>query len=253
MPLIETVGSSASRGFGQFGSLKRASINGQVVTSGLYIYMDPANTSSYNGSGTTVNDLSGNGRNGTMSNMSSSNWVLVDGYRAFNTFKLTNENVQINYSAGALTSRTYSVWVNTKGFGPQNGNTASWHTWLDDGATERILFGSSSDNVSVYPELSTLAGTRVINTWYHLTYTLNGTQGPIQIYVNGEVPAYDGNAEFNYSPSTADTAPTKLYWMGDAGGETSFAYFGPMTIYNRVLSQAEVRQNFLAHGGRYGY
>jgi hypothetical protein len=253
MPLIETVGSSASRGFGQFGSLKRGSVNGQVVTSGLYIYMDPVNTSSYNGSGTTVYDLSGNGRHGSMTNMSSSNWVTINGYRAFNTFKLTNENVQIPYNSSSLQQRTYSVWVNTKGFGGQNGNASAWHTWLDDGAGERILFGSSSDNVSIYPELNTVAGTRVINTWYHITYTLNGVSGPMQIYVNGETPTYAENSEFTYSPSVADTNKTTLYWMGDAGGETSFAYFGPMTIYNRVLSQTEVRQNFLAHGGRYGY
>jgi len=41
-----------------------------AVTSGLVLYYDPSNSSSYSGSGTTVNDLSGNGRNGTMSNIS---------------------------------------------------------------------------------------------------------------------------------------------------------------------------------------
>jgi hypothetical protein len=252
MPLIETIGSSASRGFGQFGSLKRGSVNGQVVTSGLYIYMDPANTSSYNGSGTTVYDLSGNGRNGSMTNMSSSNWVTLNGYRAFNTFKFNNENVQIPYNSGSLTNRTYSVWVNTKGFGGQNGNASSWHSWLDDGATESILFGSPNTNIGVYNSVYSLEGVREAGVWYHITYTLSGgSGGQVKIYINGkEISEYLTN---NQTYGTLNTTQTSLYWMGDSGNETSFAYFGPMNIYNRVLSQTEIFQNFLAHGGRYGY
>lgn len=39
-----------------------------IVTDGLVLYLDAANTKSYPGSGTTWNDLSGNGNNGTLIN-----------------------------------------------------------------------------------------------------------------------------------------------------------------------------------------
>ena len=41
-----------------------------ITTNGLVLYYDPSSASSYSGSGTTINDLSGNGLNGTMSNIS---------------------------------------------------------------------------------------------------------------------------------------------------------------------------------------
>jgi len=254
MPLLETIGSGSSKSFGLQGKVTGAT-NGPIVTSGLYIYMDPANTSSYNGSGGTVYDLSGNGRNGSMTNMSSSNWVLLNGFRAFNTFKLNNENVQIPYSSSSLNNRTYSVWVNTKGFGGQNGNASGWHTWLDDGSTESVLFGSPNDTVGVYNSVYSSGITRSANVWYHIVYTVsggsNGAGGTVKIYVNGvEIPGYAGGAT---TYAQLNQSQTTLYWMGDSGTETSFAYFGSMMIYNRALSASEIQQNFRAHSGRYGY
>jgi hypothetical protein len=39
-----------------------------IVTDGLVLYLDAANQKSYPGTGTTWNDLSGNGNNGTLVN-----------------------------------------------------------------------------------------------------------------------------------------------------------------------------------------
>ena len=43
--------------------------NSRIVTDGLVLALDAGNTKSYPGSGTTWTDLSGNGRNGTLTNM----------------------------------------------------------------------------------------------------------------------------------------------------------------------------------------
>jgi hypothetical protein len=45
-----------------------SSIAPNIVTDGLVMYLDAANTKSYPGSGTTWNDLSGNSNNGTLIN-----------------------------------------------------------------------------------------------------------------------------------------------------------------------------------------
>ena len=42
-------------------------LQGNIVTEGLQVYYDGNDLASYNGTGTTVNDLSGNGINGTLS------------------------------------------------------------------------------------------------------------------------------------------------------------------------------------------
>ena len=62
--------------------------SGPIITSGLVLFLDAGNTSSYPGSGTTWTDLSGNGNNGTLTNgptYTSSNGgaIVFDGINDF--------------------------------------------------------------------------------------------------------------------------------------------------------------------------
>ena len=57
------------------------------VLTNLVLYYDPSNSSSYSGTGTTVNDLSGNGLNGAMSNI-----TFTSPYFAYNG---TSSQVQV--------------------------------------------------------------------------------------------------------------------------------------------------------------
>jgi hypothetical protein len=52
-----------------YDALKHVYENGNIVTSNLILYFNPGSLLSYTGSGTTVNDLTGNSLNGTMSNI----------------------------------------------------------------------------------------------------------------------------------------------------------------------------------------
>jgi hypothetical protein len=81
-----------------------------IVTTGLQLYLDAGRTSSYPGTGTAWTDLSGNGRNGTLTNgptYSSANggFIVFDG---------TNDFVQCSGSLTA-TAATFVIWLRRNG------------------------------------------------------------------------------------------------------------------------------------------
>jgi len=207
-----------------------------IVMDGLVLCLDAANSRSYPGSGTTWNDLSGNGYVATMRNLTSSNWVLIDGQRTFETNDTNNQGFTVSNFVRPGSSRTYSIWLKSKSF------SLGWQTWFDDGG-ERILFGTSTNTVHIYPDVNLTANLQT-NTWYNLAYTLSGTSAIG--YVNG---SSIGSGTY----SSALTSGTGDLWiLGDNGTEITSCYCSYASVYNRTLTAAEVAQNFNALRGRFG-
>lgn len=207
-----------------------------IVTSGLVLNLDAQNYYSYPGSGTTWTDLSGNGYTASMRNLTSSNWVLVDGQRAFETNDTGNQGFTVSNFVRPGTNRTYSIWLKSKSF------SIGWQTWFDDGG-ERILFGTDTNTVSIYPDI-TLTANLQINTWYNLVYTLSGTSAIG--YVNG---SSIGSGTYS---STLTSGTGDLWILGNNSTEVTSCYCSYASIYNRALTEAEVQQNFNALRGRFG-
>ena len=84
-----------------------ASPQGTVVQNGLQFYVDPALTSSYPGSGTTVYDLSGNGKNATLVNL-----PTITG-NAFTFLPGLNQYVSCGNCGSFYTQGTISFWMNS--------------------------------------------------------------------------------------------------------------------------------------------
>jgi hypothetical protein len=91
-------------------TISGSTISGGMILSGelatLQLYLDAGNASSYPGSGTTWTDLSGNGRNGTLTNgptYSSANGgsIVFDG---------TDDFVQCTGSL-TVTAATFVTWI----------------------------------------------------------------------------------------------------------------------------------------------
>lgn len=210
-----------------------------IVTSGLILCLDAANTKSYPGSGTSWYDISGNGYQATMSNLTAANWITYNGAKVFETNDTADQGFRIANFPSPPSGRTYEVWLNSKSF------AIGWQTWLDDGATEKILFGTSTNTVHVYPDLNFTANLTT-GTWYQLLYTLAGAAGTTcNAYVNG---AQIGTGTYNTVLAVTGT----LYILGDPGTEISSCYCSMVRVYNRALSATEVEQNFNALRGRYG-
>ena len=212
----------------------------KVNRDGLMVYLDAAATDSYSGTGTVWYDLSGNGYNANMSNMSSSNWVLTGGVRAFETSEGTNQNFQIPSFPFPQNGRTYELWFNSKSYG------IGWQTWFDDGGSERVLFGTSTDTIHVYPSNNFTAGL-VANTWYHLAYTMvAGNGSTVFAYKNG---VQIGTGVYGHA---LQGGPGTLYLLGDASTEVTSGFCAQMRVYNRELNPYEIAENFQATRGRFG-
>jgi hypothetical protein len=215
----------------------------QMVTQGLILYLDADNRSSYPGTGTVWYDLSPRGWRANMSNLTQSNWVNYNGVRAFETNDSANQNFQIPSFSGARTSsgRTYEIWHNSKSY------AISWQSWFDDGSTERILFGTSTNTIHVYPDLNFTANL-VAGEWYQIAFTLSSdaTNANCVAYRNGD------RVGTGIYASVQTAEPYTLFLLGDSGGEVTSGYTSIVRVYNRALSDDEMRQNFEANRKRFG-
>ena len=87
-------------------------VDGGVMPTGLVLYLDANNAASYSGTGTTVNDLSGNGYTHTLSN--SNLYTTLSGVKCFNC-SATGQVILANSTTIQIpTNFTYISWVRVR-------------------------------------------------------------------------------------------------------------------------------------------
>ena len=211
-----------------------------IVQQGLMLHLDAENPSSYAGAGTVWYDVSGNGYNAGMNNITPSNWVTYNGVKAFETNDTNNQNFTVGSFPFPQSGRTYEIWINSKSF------SIGWQSWFDDGGGERVLFGTSTNTIHVYPSVEVSANLAV-GQWYQLLYTMVGGSGTaVVIYKDGQAI---GSGTYGY---VINSGTGTLFILGDSGSEITSCYCSTVRVYNRVLSAAEVLQNYNATKGRFG-
>jgi hypothetical protein len=209
----------------------------------LAINLDAGNVLSYPGSGTTWTDLSGNGNNGTLTNgptynSANSGSIVFDGTDDYINLPANSINTNANL--------TLSFWVNAASFVTANTILSG----LNNTGHLQIRFGSSITLThSFIVELGVFAKfTPTLNTIYNLTFTLTkGSPNDVcSLYVNG-------------SFVSSVTYPTKTFTISEPVLGVNFnvteAFSGNMykfMSYNRILSPAEILQNYNAAIGRFG-
>ena len=220
--------------------------NSKIVTDGLVLCLDAANRKSYPGTGTAWTDLSGRGNNGTLTNMDGTNFNSANGGSL--TFDGSNEfvncgtiNLQQNFS---LEIWAYHTSVDNSaayfGQGPSSISNQGLHIWYSPPAFgQRLNFNMWSNDlqISSFPLR--------VNGWSCFVFTYNHSTYVKQIYVDGVFTsthtgqAYAGSGQFNVG-RTFSAGPTYM------NGRISIA-----KVYNRVLTAAEIQQNYLATKSRY--
>ena len=219
--------------------------NPSIVTDGLVLCLDAANTKSYPGSGTTWTDISGEGHDGTLTNgpTFSSNYggnIVLDGSNDFVTGVHNSElNLRNDVTIECWFRRTggRSTWVRI--FGKGDGSNRTYGLWYHVNQNYFLYqrYGPSSFNV-----LPTIPV--VLNKWYHMVGTSSGSTHTL--YLNGvNVGTASNSSTFHSS--------TDPYKVGSHDG--LYHHIGDVSncrIYNRGLSEAEVKQNYNAHKGRFG-
>lgn len=213
--------------------------NPKIVSDGLVLALDAANVKSYPGSGTTWTDLSGRGSNGTLTNgptYSSANGgsIVFDGTDDYITTSYIPSNTQ-----GSI-----SVWFNINAHKDYNTifdnalGANDWEFWVYNTGIAR--FRSTSDNLDFILDSDVL----LTNTYYNFVITWNLSVATM--YKNGMQIAQD-------STSGTKVTPSFLYFGGGNAGNTKLNGKIPnISVYNRVLTAAEIQQNFNATRGRFG-
>jgi hypothetical protein len=219
------------------------SYNSSIVTNGLVLCVDAGNPRSYSGSGTQWNDATSSGFNFSLTNgpvYSSSNLGSFT-FDGVNDFASASDNTALNTQ-----TPTVEVWVKTNattqnGFWFEKGSVNTQYALFQEGGsiTWRLTTNVGSLTATTASFMSTSNWAQVVGTY---------TSGDRRIYVNGVQVASD---------ALAYTIPTNSSGMfiGAYGTGTGYFYNGALSIcrvYNRVLSAAEVLQNFNAIRGRYG-
>jgi len=223
--------------------------NTSIVMNGLVAYMDVANTRCYPGSGSNITDLI----NFTASTGASASQISAIGA----TFG-TNKNLSV--STEALVSNTsYSkcCWFNLNDvttFQPLIcGASFNRHCmWMNK--TANLTASHSNTATFSVPTFTSIAGTTTLSTgiWYFGAVTYSSTSG-FNIYLNNR------RDQTSVTTQTFSQSSTTNYFgfFGDIltspATPTLNGTMGPSMYYNRVLSAAEILQNYHSTKKRYGF
>jgi hypothetical protein len=226
----------------------------QIVTHGLVLYLDAANPSSYPGTGTTWTDLSGNGRNLTLTNgptFSAANLgsIVFDG---------TNDYAGVN-PVSAFSIYCISMW-----FKPTTIiNSVSAYKPLihfKSSIAKYISFGDTTSRVA--NEYITIVqepgdkrtavndgGSLSAGTWYNIVFNYESSQ--YNIYINNTLKSTTIGSSTGNVPLITD--PNFIY-LNSYEGSSGYldSSLSMCTIYNRTLTASEIQQNFQATRTRFG-
>ena len=214
-----------------------------VVTTGLQLYLDAGNASSYSGSGTTWTDLSGNSRDGTLTN--GPTYSATDGGSI--VFDGTDDYVQCTGSL-TVTAATFVTWIR------RNGN---------QGQYDGILFSRATNTTGMDFQVSNQLG----YTWNDAGNTYGWQSGlilpnltwcmvAISVTSTAATAYLCQTSGITTATNTVNHASSLINDIKIARDEFSTRYFtGNIAIaqlYNIALSADQVSQNFAADRARFG-
>ena len=215
----------------------------RIVTSGLNLYLDAGNSKSYPGSGTAWNDLSGNGRNGTLTN--GPTYSATDGGSI--VFDGTNDFVQCTGSL-TVTAATFVTWIR------RNGNQGQYDgilfsrgtsiTGMDFHLSNQLGY-TWNNTISTYNWQSGLTVPDL--TWCMVAVSVTSTSATAYLCQSGGITSATNTVSHTSSviddiKIAFDDATTRYFT-----GNIAIAQ-----LYNIALSADQVSQNFGAHRGRFG-
>ena len=238
-----------------------------IITNGLIYFLDGSNLKCYSGSGTSLTNLvSGQVTTGTMNGGVSYN-AMPQGFFSFDG---TDDYIQCgSVGGGDLVTGTLSIWYSIKSV--QYGGSFS----IGTSAYEAIFAKQNEFGIFVF---GNPAGIEIVSydwgngtnrawvpgslpldgTWTNLTLTFDTIDGAnpsnnAKAYVNGVL-----NTTFSYKRGTVPKPQDPLRMGAQGSSGTPIHFLGsdarlnyPM-VYNRILDQSEILQNYYAIKGRLG-
>jgi hypothetical protein len=213
----------------------------------LLTYYDFGDGKSYSGSGTTLNDLSGNGYTATLVNTPTYSPV----YNGVETFNSTNTRAQTTVSTVSTSALTFIAFIKRNGTAPTYGGITVIR--VGGGTTDAgLIFSPTANRISYifggsplnYDFDSNL--TVPLDQWCMVAAAIDLTGGTL--YLNNL-------STNNTTTNTAISNGATLVVGGEIStltGRGSNCDIGISMVYRRKLSQSEIMQIFEAYRPRYG-
>jgi hypothetical protein len=222
----------------------------EPVLRNIVLYYDPTNTLSYPGSGTTINDLSGNGLTGTLSATTFTSPYFT--YNGTNSTTLIPDNTLLEPGSGDF---TVEIWVNQSVI---SGSSRVLIGKTDTGLASGFGYGiRTGSNGNTYFEvgngttsIQSNAFSAITDTWYQFVGVWsNVDSNSMEFYVNG---VSMGSISHSFTSVKNTTSP--LYLGSFNGGQFPQwlnGKVGIVRLYSTVLTSSEISQNYNADYRKY--
>jgi hypothetical protein len=224
----------------------------KIVTNGLVLALDAANTKSYVSGSTTWNDLSGNNNSGSLVNgptFSTANGgsIVFDG---------TNDYVDVSNST-SLNPTTISIgaWFYLNSLVTNQNIISKGFTSVAEPFVQytlKMLDSSPFNTIQIQTSIGgtrqtlTSATTLTTGVWYYAVGTYDGST--LRMFING---IQDANTISSSGTITSYNTPLQVGRWGTQGNQYLNGRIATAQIYNRALSAAEVAQNYNAQKSRF--
>ena len=228
----------------------------KIVTDGLVLYLDAANTKSFISGDSNWFDLSGKYNNGALKNTAT--YSLVNGGTiTFDGFDFaTGGYIDLGTptSLDLSSDISVSVWhklINTPGQAPYDTLYSNGSATQGRGA---LVYFSGSNKYTWWQNggdgsMKSTSATYSVGEWRNVTVTRSGGTGNwvINFYINGNL---DSSQTTTSNPGTNQA--TAIGRFGSYDGNHFSGNISNVKVYKRSLSSSEVLQNFNALKSRFG-
>lgn len=205
-------------------------VDASIINNNLLIWLDANNASSYSGTGTTVNDLSGNGYTHTLTDAT---YTMLNGVKCFDC-TTGNRRVVVNGTGPTLptTGYTYITWAR-----------------LEAAASFRTLLYTNSPK---YTPITIVNGTNTLGYWdsafrssgYNIAssggtwvqYAVVGDNSSQTFYING--------SKVGNSIAYGSGGTTHWGWGNNDTASQPWGYVANMFLYDTKFTPEQIQQNY---------
>jgi hypothetical protein len=222
-----------------------------IVRDGLVLHLDAANSRSYTGTGTTWSDLSGNEYNSVLTNTptystSQNGYFILDGVNDYiaTPYNMTNK-INVTFTAW-IKVLSYPIGKNDIIFDQTTGAVGCLFMILPTGYLQGAAYNSSGSAIGNISSLQI-----PLNQWKMISVSFENQK--INYYMNLDnafiIPI---NTIDVIKADNTNTMRIGTTVDGNTAYENLNAHISDIRVYEKVLTETEIKQNFEALRGRYG-
>jgi len=227
-----------------------------IVTNGLVLDVDAGFVASYPRSGTTWYDLTSNSNNGTLTNGPTFNSdnngsIVFDGSNDIINFGNNNLGIDVSNKSMMAWVRLGSIagisGIIDKDFDNGGADYGGWGFWV---GSDRKLWWWVQGNQDIRDNGAASVGT---NTWSHIAVVWNESADNARFFINGTLNSSRTNTNAVEKSSGTANLVIGAFRAGPGGGQAFVnGRIANALVYNRILSDSEVLQNYNATKARFG-